>query len=405
MIWIIAAASIAGILIRPFRTPEWVWAVAGAVLLLVCGLESSRDALRASGDGTDVYFFLLGMMILSELAREEGVFDWLAGETARRARGSSVRLFTLIYLIGIVVTAFMSNDATAVVLTPAVYACMKKAGARPKPSLFACALIANAASFLLPISNPANLVVYGKNLPGLGTWVTSYFFPSVVSIAVTYGILRLWFRRELRVPLDAAASTGRLRRKGVTVLCGLGFSSVVLLACSSLQVNLGLPTLAAALLVLAVVSWGSWPAKLFKNLSWSVVPLVAGLFIIVDAVNRAGALHATQRFFEWFSAQAPLSGRELAAFSVGLISNLVNNLPVGLTAGLAAQSPGVSEVVRRGILIGVDLGPNLSVTGSLATILWLMAIRREGESVSAFEFFLLGCVCMPLSLFAAVAVS
>ena len=107
-----------------------------------------------------MYLFLSGMMLLSELARVNGVFDWLASIAVRRARGSSARLFTLIYGLGTVVTILLSNDATAVVLTPAVLTAVRKAKAEPLPYLFACALIANAASFVLPISNPANLVVF-----------------------------------------------------------------------------------------------------------------------------------------------------------------------------------------------------------------------------------------------------
>jgi arsenical pump membrane protein len=122
-------------------------------------------ALRAIARGTDVYLFLTGMMLLAELARHEGVFDWLAAIAVRAAKGSPARLFALLYGVGILVTVFLSNEATAVVLTPAVYAAVRKARADALSYLFICAFIANAASFVLPISNPANLVVYGSALP------------------------------------------------------------------------------------------------------------------------------------------------------------------------------------------------------------------------------------------------
>ena len=121
-----------------------------------------REALGAVGRGTDVYLFLTGMMLLSELARREGLFDHVAARAARLADGSATRLYSLVYLVGTVVTVFLSNDATAVVLTPAVAAVVKAARARdPLPYLFICAFIANAASFVLPISNPANFVIEG----------------------------------------------------------------------------------------------------------------------------------------------------------------------------------------------------------------------------------------------------
>ena len=168
----IVGASIAGVLFRPGDWPEAVWACAGAFLLVIAGLLPLSQAGSAVAKGTDVYLFLTGMMLLSELARREGVFDWLAMHAvAAAAKGSEVRLFGLVYLVGIVVTIFLSNDATAVVLTPAVYAAVQKARTRALPYLLICAFIANAASFVLPISNPANLVVYGRNIPPLIPWL------------------------------------------------------------------------------------------------------------------------------------------------------------------------------------------------------------------------------------------
>src|SRR5690242_17713754 len=157
-IWLAATAAM---LARPWRLPEALWAGAGAVALVAAGLVPLGAAAKAIARGADVYLFLAGMMLLSEMARREGLFDWLAGHAVRWARGSRHRLFVLVYAIGVGVTAFMSNDATAVVLTPAVFAAARRAEADPLPALFACAMVANAASFVLPISNPANLVLYG----------------------------------------------------------------------------------------------------------------------------------------------------------------------------------------------------------------------------------------------------
>ena len=163
--WSIIGLATAGVIVRSFRLPEAIWAVAGAVALVLLGLLSWHDALNGVRKGLDVYFFLIGMMLTAELARCEGLFDYLAAFAVDHARGSPQRLFLLIYAVGILVTVLLSNDATAIVLTPAVYAATRAAGASPLPYLFVCAFIANAASFVLPISNPANLVVFHSNMP------------------------------------------------------------------------------------------------------------------------------------------------------------------------------------------------------------------------------------------------
>ncbi len=126
----------------------------------------------------------------AELARREGLFDWLAIHAVAQARGSRTRLFVLVYLVGTAVTALLSNDATAVVLTPAVYAATRAARAEPLPYLLACAFIANAASFVLPISNPANLVVFGAGIPRLTDWLILFTPASIAAIVVTF--VTLW---------------------------------------------------------------------------------------------------------------------------------------------------------------------------------------------------------------------
>jgi len=183
LIWIIAFISIAGVIIRPFKISESVWALGGAILLLLCRLITVSEGLAGITKGINVYLFLTAMMLLAETAREEKLFNWLAAYATNFAKGSANKLFILIYFVGVVVTVFLSNDATAVVLTPAVAAATKAAKIKnPLPYLLICAFIANAASFVLPISNPANLVIYGNNMPPLLHWLRLYALPSIVSI-------------------------------------------------------------------------------------------------------------------------------------------------------------------------------------------------------------------------------
>lgn len=404
IVWLIALTSIALVLIRPKGTPEAWWAVLGAIVLVVCRLIAPGRALQAMKKGADVYLFLLGMMIISELARREGVFDWVAAHAVSASRGSRARLFVLIYCVGIVVTTFLSNDATAVVLTPAVLAAVRAAEAEPLPYLLVCAFIANAASFVLPISNPANLVVYGSALPALGSWLATFALPSVASIVVTFAALRWLSAAHLRGPVGASVDGPPLSPAGKTTLYGIGFLAAVLMLASAFKFDLGAPACVAGLLVAGIVSVGDRraPREISKEIAWSVIPLVAGLFVIVEALNGAGALRAA---IAWLRAlhQWPLPGGAfVAAFGVAFISNLMNNLPSGLIGGVAVQAAGTTGVLRHAVLIGVDLGPNLSVSGSLATILWLIAIRREGEEIGFWKFLKWGAVIMPPALALAV---
>jgi arsenical pump membrane protein len=405
-IWAIAALAAAGVIIRPWRVPEAVWAVAAALLLVLLGLLSWRDALAGVRKGTDVYLFLTGMMLLAELARQEGLFDWLAARAARAANGSASALFTLIYVVGTIVTVFLSNDATAVVLTPAVAAVMRAVHCRnPLPYLFVCAFIANAASFVLPISNPANLVIYGSQMPPLLHWLPLYALPSVLAIIATYAVLRLTQRHALRQPLAADVDIPALSGCGKLTALGIVLTSVALLAASAGGFALGLPTfLAGAATTAVVMCCSQFGLKAtVKDITWGILPLVAGLFVIVEALEQSGATAALAAMLEELLGYSTAVSAAITGAALAFGCNLVNNLPAGLLAGRVMEVANAPESVRGAVLIGVDLGPNLSVTGSLATILWLAALRRDGHSVDAWTFLKLGALVMPPALVLALA--
>lgn len=398
---LIVAVSILLMLIRPRGIAEVYWIGGGALLLVLLRLVPLKLAGKAIVEGSDVYLFLIGMMLLSELARESGVFDWLSSIAIRCANGSCTRLFTLVYGIGTLVTIFMSNDATAVVLTPAILAAVRKAKVQPLPCLFACALTANAASFVLPISNPANLVVFhGGGMPSLGRWLLRFGVPSILSIATTYAVMRFLFRKDLRVELQGEVEEKSLEREGKLVLASLIMMIVVLLVASTLKRDLGLPTCLAALAITAIVSVQSKsnPLRLAREISWGTLALVAGLFIMVDAVESLGALKLTSGWLAWAQHLPPAAGAMVTGFTVAVANNVVNNLPLGLIAGGTLQAAHAKGLLSNAILIGVDLGPNLSITGSLATILWLLALRKEKLDVRFQDFLKVGAIAMPAAL-------
>lgn len=403
--WTIAFVATAGVILRPWRLPEAVWAVAGALLLVGLGLLPVHAAIMAVGKGTDVYLFLVGMMLLSEVARREGLFDVLAAHAAARARGSARRLFLLIYGVGVVVTTFLSNDATAVVLTPAVFAAARAAGAEPLPYLYACAFIANAASFVLPISNPANLVLYASHMPPLLVWLGRFAVPSVLSIIATYGVLRFAFRNALRETLTGTPERRRLGAGGVAAASGIVATAILLMAASAFDAQLGLPTALAGIATAAFVLLrkGEAPWALLRSVSWSVLPLVAGLFVLVESLAATGVVAALAHALHDRAARDPAAAAWGAGTLLAFASNLMNNLPAGLLASSAAHAADVPRHVIDALLVGVDLGPNLSITGSLATILWLAAIRREGEDVTFLQFLRHGAVAMPVALVLALA--
>ena len=403
--WAIAAFATAGVIVRPFRWPEAIWAVLGAAAIVMLGLLPVDRAVHAIGKGADVYLFLVGMMLLSEIARREGLFDWVATIAVNRARQSPRRLFVSIYVVGVVVTAFLSNDATAVVLTPAVYAAAKKAKVEPLPYLFICAFVANAASFVLPISNPANIVLYGDRTPPLGPWLARFALPSLLAIVATFVALWGTEGRRLQATCASGIEVPVLSKGAWTAMAGIGLTAVVLLVVSARDQPLGLPTAIMGLVTTAIVLVASRtsPWATMAGVSWSVLPLVAGLFVLVEALAATGVIAELARTLTGAAGAHPQATAWSSGIAIALASNGMNNLPAGLIASSTIQLAQPPREVVDALLIGVDLGPNLSVTGSLATILWLTAIRREGEDVGFWRFLRLGAVVMFPALALALA--
>lgn len=346
---------------------------------VIIALEAAL--LRAA----DVCAFLIGIMALAELARHEGLFDWLASHALRIGGGSQPRLFALMYVVGVAVTALLSNDTTAVVLTPAVAAALRRTDAPPLPYLFICAFVANAASYVLPISNPANLVLFGRQLPALHIWLGTLGVSAIAAMVLTYVGLRIAFRGSLQTNYGEHRAPAPLPPGAGFSGAAIALAALALLIASALQLDIGAAALLGALVCLGLVTLRERGAAWFvaRHIAWQVVPLVVGLFALVAVIDNAGMLHLLRGYLQ--------HGDRLAiALVITVASNVVNNLPVALATGFALQSAPVTPTIAHAALVAVDLGPNISVTGSLATMLWLIALRRERFQVSAWHFLRIG---------------
>jgi arsenical pump membrane protein len=387
----VAAAAFCAILVRPFGVAEAWWAVGGAALLVLAGALPPSGAWSAVLRGGDVYLFLLGMLLLAELLDTQGVFARLSSMALARAGGSQWTLFAMTFGVGALVTTFFSNDATAVVLTRAVATMIGRARLAAYPYVFACAFVANAASFVLPISNPANLVVYGGALPRLPEWLGTFLVPSMLAIALTFAALALGHRSRLARPIDATAGVadapgapGRGERVA-SLACAL--AALCLLVASLLGLPLGAATFAAALAAFAAVVVADQTALLpvVRGVDYGIVPLVAGLFVIVAALDRAGGLELVRTLFARVETLHGAWPALAAGAAIAATCNLINNLPValGISAALEAHA---SPLIRHVSVIAVDLGPNVAISGSLATLLWMDALRRTGVEMNALRF-------------------
>lgn len=399
--------TLAAIIIRPYRVPESIVAAAGAGLMLLGGFVGLHEAWNVIRGEWNLYGFFLGLMMVSALADQAGIFEILAFQAGRWAGGRALRLYLAIFALGALITTFLSNDASALILTPIVYALVTRLRLPVMPFMFACTFIANTASFVLPVSNPINILILDTFGEGLATFLQYLLLPSLLGILFNIGIFVLLFRHDLNLSynLDELAQMknvdSRLLRYTSVVLLFLGAGYVI---ASSLEIPLAFVALSGALLLLSgsLVLGRLDLTRLRKEISWSLFIFVTGMFLIVRGVENVGLSTAFGNFLLQFSKSSQLSGILAVAGGTALGSNLINNLPMALivvsTLNHTQTLPMLHQMLVFAAILGADLGPNLTIVGSLAAMLWLLLLRRKGLEVSTLEYFKLGMILVPIMI-------
>jgi arsenical pump membrane protein len=391
---VLLAGTLAAAAIDSPRVPPALIAVPGAVLVVGLGAVSGDDAAGTAREVAPTVAFLVVVLLLAELADREGLFTWSAAVTARQAGSSATGLLGRVTLLASVVTAVLSLDATVVLLTPVVVATALRMRVPVRPHGYAVGHLANSASLLLPVSNLTNLLAVAATGLSFVHFAGLMVAPQLVTIAVEYGVLRWLFRADLRHPVDVPVHTVpappllALVVVGATVV-GFGVASLV-----------GLPPVwpaAVGVLVLAVRQLAAGRTTLREQLVAANLPFglfVLGLAVIVLALQQHGLERLLHDLLP--DGHGLLALLAVAGISA-VLANLVNNLPATLALVPVAAAGGVPTVLA--VLIGVNLGPNLSYAGSLANLLWRRVLGEHAPGTARFSA--VGLATVPLTLLGA----
>ena len=401
---LIFVATLVLIVIRPRGVTEGAAALGGAAVLLLGGFIGPVEALGTLGAQWNVYGFFLGLMTISAVADDAGVFEAVTQLAARWAAGSALRLYFGVFLVGVVITAFLSNDATALILTPVVYALVTRLRLPALPFMFACTFIADTASFLLPVSNPINILVLDAFGSGLGVFLRFLLLPALVCIACNIAVFVWLFRRDLRLSYDPGAieATERPPQFRFT-LVGLGLIALGYVIASAARIPLSLVALGGGALLLAGAAWYrqlEW-SRLRREISWSLFAFISGMFIVVRAIEDLGLTRAFGQGLVRLGGGSALGSVLLTTFGTALGANLINNVPMALVMISTLRSisvAGAHQALIYSTILGADLGPNLTTVGSLATMLWLLILRRKGLDISTLDYIKLGLTVVPVML-------
>lgn len=392
---IVLVASLAAAVARPRWAPEWAVAAGGAVLLVAIGVLSfkgARSALSALGPTVG---FLAALLVLADGCRRAGVFDALGAWMARGSHGNARRLLVLVFLAAAITTAILSLDATIVLLTPIVFTTAARLPTNPRPHVYACSHLANTASLLLPVSNLTNLLAFRASGLSFTRFAALMVVPWLVGLAIEWLVLSRSFASELRrgherTRPDDADGEIELPAFALTVvgltLVGFAFSSLI---------GIEPVWIATAGAVALVLRERPAPKELVAAAEPTFLVFVLALGIVVAAASEHGLSSVIDSLIPHGTNPLELLA---VAFVSAVVANLVNNLPATLIILPVAAASGQGAVLA--MLIGVNVGPNLTYVGSLATLLWRRIVHAHDHETDIGEFTRLGILTVPAVLLA-----
>lgn len=406
------------IMVRPWKFTETTGALLGALLMMV--FLQPHHVLEALGFATayatpqvttwNVVIILIELMVISTFLDDYGFFEWCAVKAMQLAGGDAGKLFTYTYAVTCLITAFTSNDIAILTLTPIILKFCHRANLDAKPFMYAFFFAANIASMFLLIGNLTNIMIADAFHLAYVDFAAYMFLPTMAALVVNYVIFRLMFKNAITAhypPPDHVNASSLIKNKTM-VAVGLAVLVFVLIACgfaSAVAIPLSVVT-TIGMIVIYVVE--RKPLLRTKRIAWPVVVFVISLFIVVKGLEVSGVNAYLGSLILSIVGQNPVIATFFMSMASAFLCNVVNNIPmtammVPVSLGIAT-TPDMSLAMAYSLVIGSNLGANITITGALAGILWIECAKVEKWSTGVTEFIKIGVTVTPIVILASAAV-
>ena len=404
---------VAYVLIAGDRVNKTVVALAGAAIMVALPMINSDDVFysRDTGIAWDVIFLLLGMMIIVSVLRQTGVFEYTAIWAAKRARGSPLRIMILLVLVTAFASALLDNVTTVLLIAPVTLLVCDRLEIGPAPFLMAEAFASNIGGTATLIGDPPSIIIANRAGLSFNDFLIHLTPIVIIIIAVFVALLPRLFPGAFDVNPERVADVMSLEEREairdprLLIKCGVVLVAVLagFVAHAPIHMEPSLVALVGAgiLIVISRLEHSDY----LSSVEWETLLFFAGLFVMVGALVKTGVVNSLARLAtEAIGGHALLTTMLILAVSF-VISGIINNVPYAATmAPIVAQLlPSVvghvhQQVLWWALVLGTDLGGNLTAVGASANVVILGIARRADSPISFWEFTRKGVIVTTISI-------